>query len=119
MALTVATRVQNRAGVWEFWTGGIGVSDNDTLLELALNGAIEVVLLSRAGSVDVTGSLDGTNYGSSQLALEDLTSTTPATKVVATTANKPASIKTVGYQKLKIQQAGATAASLELALRFA
>lgn len=128
MALVVATfkgqigstaLVDGSYGQWITYEGGTGVNAADVLLDLVLpKGAQEVVLLTRAGAVDVTGSIDGTNFGTTVLALEDLTSAAPTTRVVVTTANKAARLPTMGFKRLKFAQNGATAASLEVAIRI-
>lgn len=109
MALTPATRSSAaEEGHWVYYTAGLGASDNDVLLELDGRGALEIIAHSTLGVFDVFGSLDGTNFSAQALALTDLTSTTPATRVVVTTADKPVSVP-VGFRKYKFLQNAATA----------
>lgn len=119
MALTLASKPANQEGYCIRYTGGIGVNDNDILLEIDSRGADEVFLGSSAGAVDVFGSIDGTNFFATALALEDMTSTTPQTRVALTTAGKVARIvSSVGYAKLRFMQNGATAvADFSVAVR--
>ncbi len=63
---------------------------------------------STAGAMDVFGSGDGTNFGTVALALVDLCSTTPATTVVETTANRHFLLRG-RFKAIQILQKGATA----------
>lgn len=65
-------------------------------------------LASTGGAMEIEVSLDGTNYLASKLALLDMTSTTPSTMVVATTAGKIAAFRGK-FRAIRIKQTGATA----------
>jgi hypothetical protein len=109
MAATPATKVTPDEGKWVYYTGGAGDGDNTVVLELDGRGALEIIAISTLGAFDVLGSLDGTNFSANPIALEDLTSTTPATRVVVSTADKAVRVPTAGFRKLRFQQAGGTA----------
>jgi hypothetical protein len=106
MALTAATKVTtDNSKNLVVYNGGLGaVADNDVLLELDVSGFLEAVAQSTLGSFDVYGSTDGVTFGANALALEDLTSTTPATRVVVSTADKPVRVRCAGFKKLRFQQ---------------
>lgn len=81
-----------------FQIGGAGgIPDCDTFQLGSTNGAM-----------DVFGSGDGTNYLATALALEDLTSTTPATRVQVTAPGKHYVLRG-RYKALRVLQNGATA----------
>lgn len=63
---------------------------------------------STAGVMDVFGSGDGTNFGTTALALIDMCSTTPATNVVETAANRHFLLRG-RFKAIQILQKGATA----------
>lgn len=89
---------------------GTGVSDNDTIFEIASNAEYcdTWQLGSTAGSMDVYVSGDGTNYLTAAVALIDLGSTAPSTAVTATTAGGNYGIRG-RWRKIKVLQVGATA----------
>jgi hypothetical protein len=53
-------------------------------------------------------SLDGTNFSTAPLSLDDLGSITSA-PVLATVANRTYAFRAVGAKKIRVQQTGATA----------
>jgi hypothetical protein len=76
----------NHRGTTLTLTGDAGVNDNDVVAELDdVSRFNEFTLASGTGVMDVDVSLDGTNFIAA-IALEDKTSTTPATRVVETAA---------------------------------
>lgn len=91
-------------------SGKVGVNTGDTVYEL-VNNAEQFntwQVGSTAGAIEVLGSIDGTNYLSSPIALIDLASTTPSVAVVATSSNKHFGFRG-RYRKLIFKQTGATA----------
>lgn len=108
MALTLA--VADHRGNALAYTGGIGVSDNDVVVQTGDVLQYDTFMLqSTAGAVDVAVSMDGTNYSTAPLSLTDMgaTSTNP---VLLTVANR-----TYGFRgkfaKIQVSQNGATAAT--------
>lgn len=85
-------------------------ADDAVVFELTENGEHFDTwqLGSTTGVMDVYGSLDGTNYLSSAIALVDLGSTAPSTAVTETTANGNYGFKG-RWKKIKVLQKGATA----------
>lgn len=70
-------------------------------------------LMSSAGVVEVYASINGTNFSTAPLALEDQGATANSTYVVATTAGRV--YKFWGkYTRLRVQQNGATATAASL-----
>jgi hypothetical protein len=87
-----------------------GVSDNDVIVTLT-DDALHYdtwILGSSAGAMDVEVALVGTSYLATQVALLDMTSTTPATMVIETTAGKAAAFRGK-FSAIRIRQKGATA----------
>lgn len=85
-------------------------ADNAVVFTLTGNGQDNDTyqLGSSAGAMDVFGSGDGTNFLATPLALIDLASTTPATRVVETAAGRHFQF-TGRYKAIQILQKGATA----------
>ena len=108
MTVVAPVRDPKNSGDTVAFTGGSSTADNEILLELDARGLTEFHASSAAGSFDIMVSHDGTNYLAAQVAMEDLTSTTPATRVIATTATKAAMFKGF-YNRIRFMQAGATA----------
>lgn len=92
---------------WAF-TGGVGVNDND---QVFLTGDVSrfdtFMLLSTAGAMDVFVSLDGANFSTAPLSLQDFggTSTAP---VLVTAANRVYGFRGK-FAAVRIDQNGATA----------
>jgi hypothetical protein len=108
MALTAPTKTfESRSLVT--YSGGLGDADNDLLVTLACDGYEEAVSYSLLGTYDVEGSVDGTNFGVIPLSGQPLTTTTPGTNVVVSTADIPLRVRTAGFRKIRYRQAGATA----------
>ncbi len=93
---------------------GTGVNDNDLLFT---TGSVEqhslFQLMSTAGSVDVEVTLDGTNWSTAALAMEDQGATAVTTYVVATTAGRMAKFCGI-FTAVRVRQVGATAATAVL-----
>ncbi len=87
-----------------------GVNDNDVVFTLLGNGQDNdtYIIGSDAGAMDVFASGDGTTFLTTALALIDLCSTTPATRVVETTANRHFMLQG-RWKAIQILQKGATA----------
>ncbi len=107
MTVTAATRGLQRNGDHIEYIGGASTADNEVLLELDARGLTDFYASSTAGAFDMLVSHDGVNYLSSNIAVEDLTATAPATRVVTSTANKPLWFKG-RYRSIKFMQNGAT-----------
>lgn len=97
----------------EYYSGS-GTNDNDVLFT---TGNVEkhsmFTLLSTTGAVDVFVSLDGTNFSTAALALEDAGATANGTYVVVTTALRVAKF-TGKYRVIRVLQNGGTAAEATL-----
>lgn len=89
--------------------GVAGVNDDDVVMEL--NDVFRFntfSLFSRLGAMDVDISLDGVNFTTAPISLEDEHSTNPQTRVVVTTAARW--FRIFGdFKAIRIQQNGATA----------
>ncbi len=87
-----------------------GVNDNDVVFTLTGNGQdFDTYLIgSGAGAMDVFASGDGTTFLTTALALIDLNSTTPATRVIETAANRHYRLDG-RFKAIQILQKGATA----------
>lgn len=85
-------------------------ADNAVVFTLTGNGQDNDTyqLGSTGGAMDVYGSGDGTNFLATALALTDLTSTTPATRVDTTVAGKHYQFSG-RYKAIQVLQKGATA----------
>lgn len=85
-------------------------ADNAVVFTLTGNGQEydTYILGSTAGVMDVFASGDGTNFGTTALALIDLCSTTPATRVVETAANRHFMLQG-RWKAIQVLQKGATA----------
>jgi hypothetical protein len=108
MALTLATLQSSGSDNPRVYSGGLGASDNDIVVQTGdVSAYREFLIHTTAGAADVVVSLDGTNYNSAALSLTDLGSASFATAVVVTAANRV--YKFSGCFKLvRILQAGAT-----------
>lgn len=87
---------------------GSGTNDNDVVIQTdSVDQFDAFCLMSTAGAMDVFVSLDGTNYATAALSLQDFGATT-SDPVVVTAANRIYCF--VGkFKKLKVLQNGATA----------
>ena len=95
-------------GARRLYSGGSGASDNDLVIHATDVSEFDTFLLqSTAGAMDVTVSLDGTNFSTAPLSLADLgaTSTDP---VIVTAANRTYGFRGT-YRAIKVSQNGATA----------
>jgi hypothetical protein len=92
---------------------GTGTSDNDVLFTTGDMGRYDAcTIMSTDGAVDVFISLDGTNYATSALSLQDMgaTSTDP---VLVTAADRVYGF-VVKARRIRVLQNGATAASASM-----
>lgn len=92
---------------------GTGVNDNDVLFttgDMTVYSACTV--MSTAGAVDVVVSLDGTNFATSALSLQDFGATTND-PVVVTAAGRVYGFAGK-YRKIRVLQNGATAATASM-----
>lgn len=108
MALTPATLVASGSDNPRTYSGGLGNSDNDIVVQTTDVSAFrEFHIHTTAGAADVSVSLDGTNYATAPLSMFDLGSASFATAVIVTAANRV--YKFTGCFKLiRVLQAGAT-----------
>ena len=92
---------------------GTGANDNDVLFTTGDVSRYDAcTLMSTAGAVDVFVSLDGTNYASAALSLQDFGATT-TDPVLVTAANRVYGFVTK-VRKIRVLQNGASAASASL-----
>lgn len=87
-----------------------GANDNDIIIAIT-GDALHYdtwLLGSTAGAMDVEVALINTSYLATQIALLDLTSTTPSTMVIETTAGKPVAFRGK-FTAIRVRQKGATA----------
>ena len=91
---------------------GTGVNDNDVLVTAEVSQYDACTIMSTTGAVDVFVSLDGTNYATSALSLQDMgaTSTDP---VLVTAANRVYGF-VVKARGIRVLQNGATAANASM-----
>lgn len=87
---------------------GVGANDNDVLFTTGdLQGRIACTLQGTAGAVDVYASVDGTNFATAPLSLQDMGATS-SDPVLVTAANRTYSVVAVA-KRLRVLQNGATA----------
>lgn len=92
---------------------GSGVNDNDTIFTTGDVSRYDAcTIMSTTGAVDVFVSLDGTNFATSALSLQDMgaTSTDP---VLVTSVGRVYGF-VVKARKIRVLQNGATAASVSM-----
>lgn len=105
MALTLA--VSNFMGSALRFTGGIGVSANDVVIQTNDIAQFDTFLLqSTAGAMQVLVSLDGTNYSTAPLSLTDMGATV-SDPVIVTAANRTYRFRGT-FSKIRVTQNGAT-----------
>lgn len=87
---------------------GSGTNDNDVVITFddVVEGADTFLLMSTAGAMDVFPSLDGTNFATAALSLEDLGATT-STPVIVTVANRIYRFRGK-FKSIRVLQNGAT-----------
>lgn len=92
---------------------GTGTNDNDLLFTTSGTVAYDAcMLMSITGAVDVEGTIDGSNWTTAPLSLQDL-GATALDPVIVTVADRMYAV--VGkYLALRVRQNGATAASASL-----
>lgn len=92
---------------------GAGVNANDVLFTFGTEKFNLFTLMSTAGAVQVLVSLDGTNFSTAPLALEDQGATAVTTYVLLTAPNRV--YKFSGkYRVIRVTQNGATATAATL-----
>lgn len=93
---------------------GTGANDNDLLFTTSnVEKHSMFTLMSTTGTVDVEVSLDGTNFSTVALAMEDQGATANGTYAIVTVAARV--YKWTGkYRVVRVRQAGATAAAATL-----
>lgn len=93
---------------------GTGVNANDVLFTTPNVQQYEYfTLMSTAGAVQVLASVDGINFATAPLSLEDDGSTTITTDVLLTAPNRIYSFKGK-FTRLRVTQNGATASAASL-----
>ena len=108
MALTPATIQARGSADVRTYTGGLGNSDNDIVVQADdVSSYRQFDITTTAGAADVIASYDGTNYHSAPLSLQDLGSASLTTSVVVTAANRVYRF-TGCFEKIRVMQAGAT-----------
>lgn len=108
MALTPATIAARTRSDVRTYTGGLGASDNDIVVQADDVSDYRVFdITSTAGAADVIVSYDGTNYNTAPLSLQDLGSASLTTSVVVTAANRVYRFEGC-FEKIRVMQAGAT-----------
>lgn len=93
---------------------GTGVNDNDLLFttpNVQIFGSF--TLISSTGAVDVEVEVDGTNWTTAPLALEDLGATANATYVLVTAALRAYQFRGK-FTRVRVRQNGVTAANATL-----
>jgi hypothetical protein len=106
---TLAT--EDTFGNYLRYSGGVGVNTGDVVAQPSDVGRFDTfTLCSLTGAMQVFGSLDGTNFMTSPLTLEDLgaASTTGEVYVTATAAERLYRFRGT-FAKIQVQQNGATA----------
>ncbi len=87
MAVTTLCTVEGYGNV-EIWSGGISTADNDVVCQ---TGSVihynTFLLMSTAGAMDITVTLDGTNYSTAPLSLTDMGAAASA-PVIVSVANR-------------------------------
>lgn len=108
MALTPATIVASGDASIRTYSGGLGASDNDVVVQAdGVSGYRTFDITTTAGAADVYVSYDGTNYHTAALSLQDLGSASLTTSVVVTAANRVYRFSGC-FEKIRVLQAGAT-----------
>lgn len=93
---------------------GTGVNANDVLFTTEqVENCSMYTLMSTAGAVQVLVSLDGANFSTAPLALEDAGATTSTTYVLLTVANRVYKFQGK-FRVIKVTQNGATASAATL-----
>lgn len=89
------------------YNGVAGVSDNDVLVTTGdVSRYNSFMLISTAGAMDVFVSVDGTNYATAALSLQDMGATT-TNPVLVTVANRAYGFRGL-FRKIKVLQNGVT-----------
>ncbi len=106
MTVTTLCTVENYGNV-EVWSGGISTEDNDVVCQ---TGSVihfnTFLILSTAGALDVTVTLDGTNYSTAPLSITDMGAAASA-PVIVSVANRVYGFK--GYfLKVRLLENGST-----------
>lgn len=97
----------------EYYSGS-GTNDNDLLFTTrSVEQHDTFQLMSTAGAVDVETTLDGANWTTAPLALEDQGATTSTTYVLVTVANRMYRFRGK-FRQVRVRQNGVTGASATL-----
>ena len=113
----LATEIASKMASTDYYEqSGTGTNDNDVLFTSGNLSAYNVHMIqSTVGVVDVEVSLDGTNYTpAAKIALEDMASATPATRVLVTVVNQVYMLRGK-YKNIRLVQNGATGATASMA----
>jgi hypothetical protein len=116
MALTLATATSVGGNSptpqpFRLYSGGLGDNDNDVIVQADdVSTFRDFYLSTTAGATDVIVSLDGTNYITAPISMEDLGSVSFATAVIVTAANRLYHFRGC-FQKIRVMQNGATDAA--------
>jgi hypothetical protein len=93
---------------------GVATADNELLFTTKnVQQYGSFTLLSTVGAVDVEVTLNGSDWSTAALALEDAGATANGTYVVVTTANRVAKFRGK-FTQIRVRQAGATGATASL-----
>lgn len=93
---------------------GTGANDNDVLFTTSnVQHHSSFTLMSSTGAVDVEVSVNGTNFATAPLAMEDAGATANGTYVLVTAANRIYKF-TGKFTRIRVVQNGATAAAASL-----
>ena len=106
MTVTTLCTVESYGNV-DVWSGGISTADADVVCQ---TGSVihfnTFLLMSTAGAMDVTVTLDGTNYNVARLSLTDMGAAASA-PVIVSVANRVYGFK--GYfMKIRLLEKGTT-----------
>jgi hypothetical protein len=105
MAVTASTREVNKSRVRYY--GGGAEDDNEVILDVDVEGLDSFIVGSVAGVVDVYVSIDGAVFFATPVAMENLGSLTPATRLAATVAGGQFLFKGA-YKRIRVLQVGTT-----------
>lgn len=93
---------------------GTGTNDNDLLFTTGDVSKYERCwIMSITGTVDLEVSLDGTNFTTAAVSIQDFGATSNDL-VLVTVANRLYGVPVGGIRKIRVRQAGATAASASM-----
>jgi hypothetical protein len=111
-ALAIAPTITNYANNAVRFSGSAAADNAELFTAVNTVGFDHCMLMSPDGAVDVFVSIDGTNFTTAPLSLQDLGATT-SDPVLVTTADRMYAVNGK-YVSILVQQAGMTAASASL-----